>query len=256
MNGVKGMYENQGQDAIDFKDIIKILKKRIILLIIVPVIFAIIGWIFSRFFINPTYEATTTLIVKQSNDSTVAISKGDVDLSKSLIYTYAEIAKSKTVLDNTKEALNLDELKSKTILISPVEDTQILKIEVLNDDPNLAMDIANTFVEQFTLEVVRITSTDNVAVVDYARIPEKPVKPNILLNTVIAGMLGEMIILLIVFIREYLDNTIRSEKDIEIYLNTPVVCTIPNFSQGGKVVYEGGKVYGESPSVVSSSGSI
>lgn len=257
MNGVKGMYENQGKDAISFRDIIKILRRRIILLIIVPIIFVIIGFIFSQFFINPTYKAATTLIVKQSNDSTVAISKGDVDLSKSLIYTYAEIAKSKTVLDKTKKALNLDELKSKTILISPVEDTQILKIEVLNTNPNLSMDIANTFVEQFALEVVRITSTDNVAVVDFAKIPEKPVKPNVLLNIVIAGILGEMIILLIVFLEEYFDNTVKTETDIEQYLKISLIGTIPNFSQGVKG-YEKGKekVYGKSPTRVTNNGSV
>lgn len=250
------MYVKEGYEVIDIRDIIKILKKRIKQLIILPVIFAIIGAISSKYFINPVYKATTTLIVRQSNDSTVAISKGDVDLSKSLIYTYAEIAKSDTVLENTKKRLYLDELKSKTILISPVKDTQILKIEVQNADPKLAMDIANILVEQFKIEIVRVTRTDNVAVVDFAKIPEKPVKPNILLNTVIAGILGEMIILLIIFIVEYLDNTIKTEKDIEKYLKMSLVGEIPNFGRGGKVVYEYGKVYGENPSGVYNNGSI
>jgi len=225
------VYEYQGQESIELSEIIKILKNRIKSLIIVPTIFVIFVAILSKCFINPVYEASTTIIVRQSNDSIVAINKEDVDLSKSLIYTYAEIAKSSTVLDNTQKKLKLNELKSKIISVIPTKDTQILKIKVQNKDPNLAMDIANTLVEQFTFEVVRITRTDNVAVVDYAKLPEKPVKPNMLLNTVVAGMIGEMLILLIVFLKVYFDNTIKTEKDIVRYLNLSLIGTIPNFSK-------------------------
>lgn len=237
--------ENEGQYSIDIRDIIKILIKRIKLLMIVPAIFAIIGWVASVYLINPVYEAATTLIVWQSKDSTIALSQGDVNLSKSLIYTYAEIVKSSTVIERTKNILNINELDSNTILVSPIKDTQILKVEVQNENPDLAMNIANTLVEQFAHEVVKITGTDNVAVVDYAKSPKQPVKPNILLNTVMAGMLGEMLILLIVFLLEYFDNTIKTEKDIEKYLRTSLLGTIPNFSQGRKVAYEFGEIYGE-----------
>jgi len=245
------MYENEEYEVIELREIIQIVKKRIKLIIVVPVVFAILGAIISIYFINPVYEASTTLIVSQSKDSGEAINKGDVDLSKSLIYTYAEMAKSNTVLDNTKQALNLVELNGDTISVSPVKDTQILKIAVQNTDPKLATDVANTLVEEFTLEISRITKSENVAVVDFAKIPENPIKPNKLMNTVIAGILGEMLILLIVFLMEYLDNTIKTEKDIERYLGISVIGTIPNFNQGSKQA--NGKVYGKRGSEVTDS---
>lgn len=248
------MYENEEYEVIELRDIIQIVKKHIILLIIVPIIFAIIGAIISIYFINPVYEASTTLIVNQSKDSGEAINKSDVDLGKSLIYTYAEMAKSNTVLDNTKKALTLGKLDEKTISVSPVKDTQILKIAVQNTEPQLAMDIANTLVEEFTLEITRITKIENVAVVDFARLPEKPIKPNKLMNTVIAGILGEMLILLIVFLMEYLDNTLKTEKDIEKYLGISVIGSIPNFNQGSKQAY--GKIHSKRGSEITDSGII
>jgi len=250
------MYENERYDAIDLKEMIKLIKKRIKLLIIVPIIFTAIGTIVSIYFINPVYEASTTLIVRQNKVEGEAISKTDVDLSKSLIYTYVEIAKSNTVYNNTKKALNLGKIAKDSITISSMEETQILKIKVQNENPKLAMDITNTVGEQFALEVIRITKTDNVAVIDYAQMPEKPIKPHILLNTIVSGMLGGILILLIIFLIEYFDNTVKTENDIEKYLKISLVGTIPNISQGGKKEYGYRKDYVKVQSRVNNNGGI
>lgn len=246
------MYENEEYEVIEIREIVEIVKKYIKLLLIVPIIFAILGAAVSIYFIKPVYEASTTLIVSQSKDSDEAMNKGDVDLSKSLIYTYAEMAKSNTVLDNTKKSLNLSELNGDTITVSPVKDTQILKIAVQNTDSKLATDIANTLVEEFTLEISRITKTENVSVVDFARVPKNPIKPNKVMNTIIAGILGEMLILLIVFLKEYLDNTIKTEKDIEKYLGISVIGIIPKINQGGKRL--DGKVHSKRRTDIADSG--
>jgi capsular polysaccharide biosynthesis protein len=235
---IKGitMYEEEFNE-IDLREIFQIVRKYLALLIIIPIIFAVIGALVSIFIIKPIYESSTTLIVREDKDIEEEISKSDVDLSKSLIYTYAEMAISNTVLENTAKNLDIDKLNSKSITVSPVRDTQILKVAVQNNDPVLARDIADTLVEEFTLEIHRITKTNNVAVVDYARLPQEPVKPNVIMNTAISGVLGAMLIFFIVFLREYLDNTVKTEKDIENLLGLSVIGAVPNFSQGGKQAY-------------------
>ena len=233
------MYEEQF-DEIDLREIFQILRKHLTLIIIIPIIFAAVGATVSIFLIDQVYESSTTLIVMQDKDAKEQISKSDVDLSKSLIYTYAEMAKSYTVLDNTAKALNIDRLNEKNITVSPVKDTQILKVTVQNKDPNLAKDIADTLVKEFTEEIQRITKTNNVSVVDYARLSQNPIKPNIMMNTLIAAILGAMLIVFIVFLKEYLDNTIKTEKDIENLLGISIIGAVPNFNLGGKQSY--GKV--------------
>lgn len=244
------MYED-AYDEIDLREIFQILMKHIKWIIIIPVIFAIIGALISIYIINPVYESSTSIIVRQNKNSNEAINITDVNLSKSLVYTYAEMAKSDTVLENTRIKLELNELNKNSISVSPVKDTQILKVTVQNTNPQLAMDIANTLVEKFTDEIIRITQTDNVAVIDYAKLPEDPIKPNKLLNTVIAGVLGGMCIVAVIFIREYLDNTLKTEKDIEKYLGISIIGTIPNFNYGGKQKY--GKVHNKERSEITNS---
>ncbi len=248
------MYEDEEYDVIELKEIFQILRKHLKLIIIFPIIFAIIGAVISIYFIAPVYEASTTIMVIENKINNEEINIGDVNLSKSLIYTYAEMAKSRTIIENTRESLELMELDSNSITVSPVKDTQILKVAVDNTNPQTAMDIANALVEEFTLEIVRITKTDNVAIVDYATLPVEPIKPNKVMNTAIAAILGEMIVMLIIFLMEYLDNTIKTEKDIEKYLGISVIGTIPNFYQGGK--QENGKFHSKRRPEITNSGSV
>lgn len=186
-------------DEIDLREIFQIIRKHFALIILIPILFALIGAFVSIYFIDPVYEASTTLIILQDKDAKEQISKTDVDLSKSLIYTYAEMAKSYTVIENTAKALKIDKLNEDDITVSPVKDTQILKVAVRHTDPVLARDIADTLVIEFSEEIERITKTDNVSVVDYARVPLDPVKPNIMMNTAISGVLGAMLIIFTVF---------------------------------------------------------
>ena len=241
-------------DVIDLAEIIEILKKHVKWLIIFPVVFAVIGAAVSIWLINPVYEASTTIIVRQDKGMDEEIDIGDVNLGKGLVYTYAEMAKSNTVIDNTRKKLNMNNLDKSMITVSPVRDTQILKIAITNTNPVLAADVANTLVEEFTKEIIRITRSNNVAVVDYAVVPEEPVKPDKMMNTVIAAVLGEILIVMLAFLREYMDKTVKTERDIEKYVGVPVIGSIPNFNQRSRSVY--GKVYGKGESGVTHSGGL
>ena len=230
------MYEEEFND-IDLREIFQIIRKYLALIIIITIVFAAAGAVVSIYLIQPVYESSTTLIVREDKDAEEKISISDVNLSKSLVYTYAEMAKSHTVLDNTAKTLKIDKLDDKSITVSPVKDTQIIKVAVQNTDPVLARDIADALVEEFTLEIQRITKTNNVAVVDYARLPLAPVKPDIIMNTAIAGILGAMVILLILFLKEYFDSTAKTEKDIENLLGLSIIGAVPNFNHDSKTTY-------------------
>ena len=64
---------------------------------------------------------------------------------------------------------------------------------------------------------------------DKAVLPDKPVKPNIKLNIAIAFFIGLMASVGLVFVLEYLDRTIKTEEEVEKYLELPVIATIPRY---------------------------
>ena len=67
----------------------------------------------------------------------------------------------------------------------------------------------------------------DIRVIDEARIPKDPIKPNKELNLAIGGILGLMLGVMLTFFLEYMDNTIKTTEDVERTLNLPILGVIP-----------------------------
>ena len=68
---------------------------------------------------------------------------------------------------------------------------------------------------------------ENVQVIDKAEVPMNPVTPRINLNIAIAGVLGLMASMFLVFFLEYIENTIKTPSDVERYLELSIIGMIP-----------------------------
>ncbi|MDD3416491.1 MAG: GNVR domain-containing protein, partial [Lachnospiraceae bacterium] len=111
----------------------------------------------------------------------------------------------------------------------PVGSTEILSISVQNEDPEMASQIANTISDVFVKEVMRILKVNNVETIDKAIPMPNPVNVNTTLNLAISLVLGLMIGVFLAFAIEYLDNTIKTEGDVEKHLGLAVIGSIPDF---------------------------
>ena len=152
-------------------------------------------------------------------------------LNQKLVTTYGEIVKSRVVTDEVINNLGLDltykEFTEK-VNVNLVKDTEIIKIEVTDTNPQLATKIANETAQVFMKSVMDIMKVENIQVIDEAQVPESPINPRPKLNMAIAGVLGLMVSIFLVFLLEYLDNTIKTPEDVQRYLELPVIGTIPN----------------------------
>ena len=68
---------------------------------------------------------------------------------------------------------------------------------------------------------------NNIRVIDYAEIPEKPIKPKPLLNILLGLFLSLFLGTGIIFFTEYLDNSVRDEDDVEKKLGIPYLGDFP-----------------------------
>lgn len=146
------------EQTLDLRDIIKTIKKRRRMIGSVFFGFIALTAIISLL-IPPTYEAETTLRVKQSKGlassllSELPMGGGN---TKQLMSTYAEIIKSRTVIQEVIEKTQLGKDKIpdyedmlKLISTQPVKDTEILKIQVRAKSREEAQNVANVLVETF-----------------------------------------------------------------------------------------------------------
>ena len=220
------------EETIDLREYFAIIKKRFWIIALITVIAAVVSGAISFFVLKPVYEAKSTLIVNADKQAETQIVTGDqITVTQKLAVTYGEIIKSRAVLDDVIKNLKLEttyESLSGQITVSPVKDTQIISISVQDTNPQKARDIANEIPKVFEKEAKRITKANDVQVIDKAILPKNPIKPNKVMNVLIAFVLGTMIGLFVVFLIEYLDNKMKTPQDIEKHLGLSVIGVIPN----------------------------
>ena len=230
--------EEMQYDEMTLEDIFKALKKRWLLIVSVTLMFLIGGSVFVLFFGPvPQYQSSTTVLVDYRASETEALTQNDINLSQKLVQTYTEIIKSLTILNPVIEEMDLsltpNELLKK-IAVSQVNETEIIKISVTDEDPILARDIANTLAEIFSEEISHIMKVDSTSILDEAVLPTTPLAQNKVTKIAIAGILGMMVSVGLVFLFEYLDRSIKTADETEALLGVPVLGVIPKSKAEGK----------------------
>jgi succinoglycan biosynthesis transport protein ExoP len=79
--------------------------------------------------------------------------------------------------------------------------------------------------------------SNTASVVDRAKAPRGPYSPNLILNVILGLMLGGAGALLIAFLFEYLDDTIKSPDDVKTKLNQNILGAVPILAKN-EVFYE------------------
>lgn len=228
------MENNHIESTISINDLFSILWKNIILIVIITLIFTVGANLITKFFINDKYESRTLINVfkmEEEDKSSSDIFRYGTELAK----RYYIIADSKTVIKKVKEELeaeeninlDIDEIKN-SIKVQSVNETNFLNIIVTYHDAEIAKEIAHYVTKISKEEYEKVFENATVKIIDKAEEGIK-VGPNITLNTIIGFILGLMLSVGFVLLREFLDRTIRDEKDIERYLSLPVLGSIPLF---------------------------
>jgi capsular exopolysaccharide synthesis family protein len=147
--------------------------------------------------------------------------------SERLTNTYAELIERQPVLSGVIEELGLtltEEDLSSRLSVSAVRNTQLLRIVVEDPDPKMASAIANTTALVFIDDNANtLGGPGTVTVAEEARAPLRPAKPDVRLNTLLAAILGLMVVGGIAMLLEYLDDTVKASEDTETSLGLPTL---------------------------------
>jgi capsular polysaccharide biosynthesis protein len=128
-NGGKRLKEEY--ETIDLLEILRLLKKNLLVIFAVTILLAVAGYLVSAFAMTPQYEASATLIVNSREDQATTqapITNDQLTSATKLVDTYAVILTSDTVLDKTISNLNLNMSYSdlvERVRIESVNSTQV-----------------------------------------------------------------------------------------------------------------------------------
>lgn len=226
-------------EEINLKELFDYIKERLLFIVSITLFIAALGGLYSIFIKTPMYKSTATvlLVSDDGTSSTTSTTQSDVNLNKSLVSTYSELVKSrtvvKTVIDNLSLDYKIDDLTSK-ITVSNVSDTEIIKIQVIDKDPELAASISNEVVKVFGEEVKKHYALQNVSIVDAAESAEEPYNINFVKELVIYLLIGIILGVGTTFVIYYFDTTIKSAEEVENKLELPVLGIVPIVSKKEK----------------------
>lgn len=221
----------------------QVVGKRYRLIISITVLSALVaGWV-SYFVLTPIYEAQTLLMVTVASEKLQTQATTSTQVSKNTpgattpvtmpvltMNTYLGQLQSEEVM---KRVLGDVYLPGQTIAslsamitASIVPDSNLIELKVSNKDPVVAAQIANSVSGQY-LKLMNELMFSSVVVISPANIPVRPISPHKTLNIEIALVLGLMISVLLAFLLEYSDNTLKTADDINGALFLPVLGLIP-----------------------------
>ncbi len=229
-------YQNDKEEKeIDITEIAMYLLNWLWLIAIVGVACAAIGFFLSAFVITPKYTSTTKIYILSKNTQNDSITYSDTQLSTMLTKDFKELITSRYVVETVIEKLNLpedyDELVSK-ISVSNTNDTRIIGIGIEDANPNRARIIANSIRDVAAVHIQSVMDIEAVNVVDEANLPTKPSKPSKSKFTLIGFAAGVALIVSILVLKFYFDDSIKTTEDIEKYLDMTTLAMIPLMDNG------------------------
>ena len=220
----------------NLQDFIKLLRNRWVTVVVTTLItvLAAIAYTLTQ---TPLYEASTRLFVSTTSGTSISDSYNGNRLSQQRVLSYTELVTGETLAQRTVDRLGLNmspaTLSAKVTAKSKPE-TVLINVSVLDASPVQARDIANALSDEFVLMARELETPGpgekpdaRVIVEQRASVPEYPVVPKKERNLALAIALGGLLGLGLAFLRDLLDNTVKTQETLEEITGTGAVGYIP-----------------------------
>lgn len=234
-------------------DLISLLIRKIWWIILGAIIGASAMFCYSKFYLPLKYSSHISMYVQSYKDinSNNSNNYNDINNSKQLINTYIEVLKDDAVMRAVGEQLveqygydtiagnfkmedgniSPNSLKSK-ISITSVTDTSALTVVATTENADISASICNILADVSPSFIKNAVGVGALRTIDTAKSYYEPVSPNVTKNTVIGFAGGLMLVVLIVLLIDFLDNTVKSAEKINEKYKKAIIGEIQSFGHG------------------------
>lgn len=216
---------------IDLWELFQILLKNWLWILLSTLGCAILGLLITMFLITPKYRAEATMIVNTRQDQTATVTNDQITSAQKLVDTYSIIIRSRRVIDPIMEELNIEDDYEdfvEDITVESVDSTQVMSIQVENKNPEVALQVVQEIIDRAPGAIISTVEAGSVNVVSEPYVnSEVPVSPSKLKNTAIAAFIGLFVSSGAFLLIAFLDNTFKSEEDIQKQLGLVTIGIIP-----------------------------
>ena len=242
-------------ESYSIKDIIRLMLNHIWLILVIAVLGAAGGFCISKFILPLQYSSHITMYVQSYTGITEnADNVNNISNSKQLVNTYMEVLKDDAVMNAVGEQLSQQfdaEMLSENfklyengmivpssirscLLISSVTDTSAVKINATTKNAEVAAAICNDLTKVAPQYVEDAVGVGSINTIDTAQVYYTPVAPNTPKNTMIGGAAGLMLIVMIIFLLDFFDNTIKDSDALANKYKKAIIGEIQQFGESKK----------------------
>lgn len=208
------------ENEFNVKKLIGVIKKRFWIILVTTILFSVLNLINNQFLTKPRYETSSKLIVNAGTPD--------------LMNTLNVMMKEPSLLEHVVNRLDLNrspEDLSEQITVENIGGSSIVKVTVVDSDPYLAAGIADTTAYMFKEEMPNILGFSDIKILSEAEINSNPINDDHLKKLLLGILVGFIVGIGIVFLLEFLDDTVRTEHSAELLLEVPVLGTISKMSK-------------------------
>ena len=214
---------------IDLLDLLGYYLSKLPMLIAAIVIGALLAGLYTSFLIPDRYTATSKMyMVSASSDSVVNLS--DLNLGTSLSSDYVELMKSRPVIEDVIDKLELEytyEQLVSMISLSVVNNTRIVRISVTSTSPREAMEIANQMSNTSKAQLPKVMDAPSPTIAENAILPTQRSSPSLRRNVMIGALLALVAVLAVLTVLYLMDDTIKTSEDVEKEFGIMPLSVIP-----------------------------
>lgn len=198
----------------DIQPIFFVVKDHLWKIIVTSCIASVVSAIVSIFFLTPIYSIEAKILINKHSQEGI-IEYNDVLTTQKLANTYSEIIRSKRIANIVSKELgghvSADKILN-SVTVIPLKDSQVLKVSVTGNDPQLVKLILSTLLDVFKREIGKIIRVENVEILDEIDFdkPLHPVKPKPLFNVVVSGVATAVVAIGFAVFLDFFDPVLRS----------------------------------------------
>lgn len=239
------------ETEIDLLKLLFNLLEHLPVIIVVTLVFLIGGFGYTKLAMPLMYTARTSMYVRNSdNAERESVSNADLATSRNLVNTYIVILENNVVIRrvgdelikheqaapnlgkcfhlNSDGSIRTSELK-RAITMASASNTEVLVVSATTQDPIVSAAICDIYAQIAPEYLIRIVGAGSVEAIGAADIPSSPSSPNVMKNTMIAAMIGFVLVCGIYTLIFLLDRSIKEEEDIKHY-GLPFLGDIPEIN--------------------------
>lgn len=216
---------------IDLLELLMVMKKHLAAILLAGIVGLVIMFAYTSFLVTPLYSASSMMYVMPDNSNSMNSSTlSDMQVGQQLTSDYSSMIKSRSFMEDVIKKLNLtidyQHLLEKVEVTNPTS-SRILQVTVNDPNPQTAADIANEVASVAESKLKEITGMQAIKIYEEAAVPDRPSSPSLKKNCALGLLAGLVLAMAVITILYLLDDSIKTEDDIEKYLGMTTLAVLP-----------------------------